>query len=298
MSQFSIRFLKFNTIAYPDVGALALEFAMENVSKRIVSIHSYQAELWLVIDDRNGCQKLANLEPDIRGLGTDPNWQLLAQFKGVQSCRFRVLWHYAAEQLQRVEDVRKGNDAYFQVRLQLFTGTRDPGETEEIQQCEWPRGGDGWPIIRIAESDWAATLASIRFTHPVMDRLPWPAMPPEFGRLQEWLERAWQDHRAGNHDGAMVSCYKAFDCLGFNVYGLDVDKKKTIEKLMETAEEEKREIVSNLILSLQKFFHLARHESKAPVALTHFDSQLALLCATTLLSYLAPYRRGTLTKVK
>ena len=117
-------------------------------------------------------------------------------------------------------------------------------------------------------------------------------MPPAFSRAERHLADAWKNHHTADHDGTLLSCYKAFECLGFDLYGDDaVTRRKLVEQLLEGVEPQKIAAVEDLMKSLQGFFHLGRHDRSAPVTLTHLDSQLAVACATIVMSYLAPQHK-------
>lgn len=291
MSQFSIGFIDVAPVSHPDKDALAFQCKVVNTSRRTVHILSCHFELWQVLDNEtNGARRIDALSGNIRERITGPAWQLIPVFQGEQESRMKLLWHYRPEQLQEIEDVRRGAPAVFQIRAELFTHVQPVRGGEEFYDCEVPRAETGTLLqFTVPESEWIHLLERIGFRHPALDRLAWPALPPAFSRSGLWLREAWTKHRRGEVDAAIAACYKAFDCLGFNLYGPGVDKKKTLEVLMDGAEPEKREIVMELLTQMGKFYHLARHESGPPVVLNDNDSQMAVVTATALLAYLGPY---------
>ena len=114
-------------------------------------------------------------------------------------------------------------------------------------------------------------------------------MPPAFSRSEKHLRDAWHRHRVGEFEGSLVACYKAFECLGFNLFKNDeIKRREVVDLLMDGVEGEKNEVVLQLLKTLQDFCHLARHERGDPISIRHEDSQLALICASAALSYLAP----------
>jgi hypothetical protein len=84
-----------------------------------------------------------------------------------------------------------------------------------------------------------------------------------------------------------MSCFKAFECLGFSITGVQIPRADALAHLMSGQEEAKREKVEALWESLTSFCHLGRHDRATPVHLTHGDGELAVVSTTLLLGYLA-----------
>jgi hypothetical protein len=84
-----------------------------------------------------------------------------------------------------------------------------------------------------------------------------------------------------------MSCFKAFECLGYSISGAQLTRSDVLADLMNGQEEEKREKIKALWASLSDYCHLRRHDKGAPVSLTHLDGELAVVSATILLRYLA-----------
>ena len=139
----------------------------------------------------------------------------------------------------------------------------------------------------VAQSDWVAILNEIGFKHMVLYEFPVLTLPPGFSRSETHLREAWGHHKAGRFGESFLACHKAFECLGFNLYGGKVNRTELLEQLMNGQEESKRKCIEILWGSLQAFFHLGRHERETPVHLNEADSEMALLTATALLGYLA-----------
>jgi hypothetical protein len=87
--------------------------------------------------------------------------------------------------------------------------------------------------------------------------------------------------------GTLMSCFKAFECLGFSVTGAQISRPDALAHLMSSVDEAKRKRVEGLWETLTSFWHLGRHDRGAPVQLTHADCELAVVSTTMLLSYLA-----------
>jgi hypothetical protein len=152
--------------------------------------------------------------------------------------------------------------------------------------------GSSYPIIlEIGVPEWISVLDQVGFKHTILHELPIPEFPPGFARPQEHLKKAWQHHFAGQEDEALASCQKAFESLGFNLYGVDdINRAEVLDRLFEGQEERKREAVLKIWTSLAGFFHLGRHEKGASLRLSKRDGELAVVLATELLNYMAQDR--------
>jgi len=147
------------------------------------------------------------------------------------------------EQLQQIENVRRGGKALFHLHARFVVQSIWPRLNELPQvthETETPGQEGGWPMrLEIAESDWSELLSKLKFRHPVMDRVPWPDLPPAFRRSQDHLDDAWSYYRRNDPAGTLVACHKAFECLGFDLMGKEVQRTEMLELLMDNAEPEK-----------------------------------------------------------
>jgi hypothetical protein len=84
-----------------------------------------------------------------------------------------------------------------------------------------------------------------------------------------------------------MSCFKAFECLGFSITGAPIPRADALAHLMCGQGKAKRKKIEALWDSLTSFCHLGRHDRAAPVQLTHGDGELAVVSTTLLLQYLA-----------
>ncbi|HET9742884.1 MAG TPA: hypothetical protein VFQ00_09045 [Terriglobales bacterium] len=220
---------------------------------------------------------------------------MIAEFKDQQRSRSRLLWHYTLEQLQEVERIRAGDKVIFHIyaRLTVEAIWTSPNHAAAVNfEIDTPGRRGGWPLqVEIAESDWIALLSQIKFRHPVLDRVPWPSLPPRFRRAEDHLNDAWRYLRTKEPAASLSSCYKAFECLGFDLFGKEVERKDVLDLLMSGAEAEKQQSVLAILRSLQNYFQLGRHEKRAPVHLSQADAQMAVVCTSTILAYLAPDER-------
>lgn len=280
--------MRYESLRQHSRGVLAIDLVMHHNIRRLARIYATEFELWIEIS--GGSRFLSVLRPDIRGEVTEQNVQILAEFRDTQQSRFRLLWHYTSEQLQEIEQLRKNGKVIFHLHARLSVQAVWPQSnqlTTSVQEFETPGREDGWPfLINVAESEWISLLSQIGFKHPVMDRLTWPALPPAFTRAESNLTDAWNYFRKGDPPGTLNSCYKAFECLGFDLFGKEVERKEVFDLLMAGAQPEKQRLILAMLRDLQNIFHLGRHDKAAPIVLTQADAQMAVACATVLLAYL------------
>lgn len=295
MSQFSLAFRKMHFMDGPAGDCIALDFEIENVARRTATILSQEFELWLVTNPSNYAKRLAVLGSDIRGRLTETGAQVTSKFGENQKSPMRLLWHFTPEQLQWIEEVRNGGDPVFELRGLVtvqFVTIQNFGDTSKHIEYEMPRGvTGGWPYqFPISESTWLALLDRIGFKHIIYTRLKWPVLPPAFQNSQRNLDDAWKHFREGQTDSVLVSCFKAFECLGFNLFADEkLQRRELIDLLMQGAQPEKRDAAHAILRNLQQFFHFGRHERGPKIDIDRNDAEMALVCATALLAYLGPY---------
>lgn len=276
--------------------AIVFHFRFRNDPGLHTRILGYQVELWQTSDTAgNGERRVGELRLDAQNEICGSHTKLNASLKPNEETPLRLIWVSSPEDLQKIEDHRAGLSPAFRIKPLLLVDARRPTQDPSEQWgrefgWEGPDCGNAWPmLVSIPDREWIALLDKLKFKHNTLDRLKWPALPPAFGRSEEHIAAAWQKHRTGNFDAALNSCYKAFDCLGFNLTGEKVERRDVLELLMDGAEPEKRAKVLEVLKALNSFFHLGRHESGAPVQVTYHDSQFAVTSTTVALSYLAQH---------
>lgn len=278
--------------APPGSSGIVFETVLENREPRTATIFSYDFELWLLRDMNAAVAKyLARLSPDFHA-------DFPGEFKPNVQKPLKLIWHYTPKQLQEVEEWRQDRNLTIEIRGHLLVASVWPGPsgTTQALSFQWEKpyqaaisGGGAYPIrISVPQSEWATLLSKIGFRHITLYELPMPSFPPGFARSESYLKEAWEHHWAGRRDEALLACFKAFECLGFNLYGeAKLDRQTFLERLMPGIEGHKRKVVEELWESLHEFFHLGRHERGQPIDLTHADTEMALIFATALLGYLA-----------
>jgi hypothetical protein len=286
--------LRFETISARNSG-IVFEFSVQNRASRTATIISQVYELWLPRDIRGSHSEFLSelsldLLPVARGQATyEPQEQRVLS----------LVWHYLPRQLQRLEDVRQGIQPNFEIRNLLGVNSQwlNPDRTPHaapvfLEETAFDGQTNSYPVrFKLDQAMWTQVLNEIGFRQIILHELPLPSFPPGFERAEQILKDAWDHHRAGREDGALQSCYKAFECLGFNLCGDKVERAAVLSRLMDGQEESKQRTIADLWDALNRFFHLGRHERTQAVNLFHRDGELAVVSATILLSYLA----GSLT---
>jgi hypothetical protein len=276
--------------------AVVFEMSLKNpTASFVIRLLRSDFHLWQATDlSANRLQYLAELKLDPRTTVTDPNHQMKLEYKPGDQSLFYAWWFATPDDIQKVEDFRDGKSPVFKIESHFVASkTFLVDGKPQSQSIDWdrPQSGNGWPLMKaIPDVEWLAVLDRLGFKHNTLDRLKWPSMPPAFARAEKHLSDAWRSHRTGDDDGCLTSCYKAFDCLGFDVLKNENGKpepKEVIKLLVAGAEPDKVKAVDELVRKFRVFCHLGRHDSDAPVKLTHADSQFAVASATTILSYLA-----------
>jgi len=273
------------------VGSILFECSLQNRRPRNATLIVQDYELWLLRDIHAGqVQFLSRLSLDLTSISTE------APTFSPQSFRpLKLLWHFTPNQLQQIEDARQGKEPHFEFRnrlvaqVQYLTADGRPhGDAHYTEESAHDFENNGYPIrFKIDHTTWAGILDDAAFRHIILQELPIPSFPPAFGRAETHLKEAWNHHRAGREDATLLSCFKAFECLGFSITGTQIPRADALAHLMSGTEEAKRKKVEALWETLTSFCHLGRHERGAPVPLTHRDGELAIVATTVLLSSLA-----------
>lgn len=196
--------------------------------------------------------------------------------------------------LQRIEDDRDGGNPALQMRVNLsvaaaWKGTGDTWQPTEIKWEQPMSSGGSYPILLdIVSSNWSKFLAAVGFRHLSLKRYSTVKMPAEFRVPEAHLLRGWDHHRNNRPEESLQCCFKAFEGLGFNLYNDDqMSRSDVIKKLLHGESQRKIDEVEKLLTAMTGFFHLGRHERGKSAGVTHKDSELALICASSLMSYFA-----------
>lgn len=283
------------SVTRPGNAGLVFEFLLENQAQRQATVQSYAFELW-TLKAMNSPQALflGPLSPD---LGVGATTELTFEPNGQKA--LNLVWHFSWKQLQEVEDWRNNTGPVFEFRNHVGVNSSLPrrdGQPPQPPSFLWEQifhsadsKSRGYPArIPVDVVTWTRLLDEIGFRHIIIQELPLPTFPPGFARPEDYLKEAWNHHRAGREDEALQCCYRAFECLGFNLYGDDELKRvELLRRILDTKEMAKKEAIEQIWTALHKFFHLGRHERGQVVKLSHNDGELAVVYATVLLKYLA-----------
>jgi hypothetical protein len=285
---FRINFLKLTPPKYPDQSGGAFEISLINAQGRRARLVSYAFELWYVVNRQtNGGIYLSDLQLDL-------NREFPARFDPEQRYDIRLNWHFTHEMLQEIEHHRDGENPLLQIRasLSVEAAWKDTGDKWQTPEIKWElpmSTGGAYPIfLDIASSDWSKFLADVGFRHLSLERYSTVNMPPEFRVPEAHLLRAWDHHRNNRPEESLQFCFKAFECLGFNLYNDDrMTRSDLIKKILDGESQRKVTEVEKLFTVMAGFFHLGRHEQGLPAGVTYKDSELALMCASSLMTYFA-----------
>jgi hypothetical protein len=199
-------------------------------------------------------------------------------------------------QLQKIEEMRKGNDLLLQVQFRCSAGKRvtspPPPMIADIVQpiMGVPGYSDGYCPFKVAQSDWVKILGELGYGDYFLMEIPLKGVP-EKRRMQKALEHlkaAWEHFEQGNDDETLGSCYKAFEYLAKKKKCKDPDQN-AFEKILENIPEvEKRRRLKLLMHDLCKFLSLGRHEpGTEKVILDERESEYAIILSQATLGYLA-----------
>ncbi len=273
------------------LGGIVFECSMQNRPHRNATLIVQEYELWLLRDSHGGqAQFLSRLSLDLTSISTEVPTFAPQSFRPL-----KLLWHFTPNQLHQIESLRQGKEPYFEFRSRLVAHVqylasdgRPHGSAHYAEESAYDSETNGYPIrFKIDHATWAGILDSVGFRDIILQELSIPSFPPAFGRAENHLKEAWNHHRAGREDAALMSCFKAFECLGFSITGTQISRADALAHLMNGIEEVKRKKVEGLWETLTSFCHLGRHDRGAPVQLTNADGELAVVSTTMLLSYLA-----------
>lgn len=144
-------------------------------------------------------------------------------------------------------------------------------------------------FAELERTQWAALMNKLGFRPRVLRDVSL-LVTPGFKRAAECVRDAWSAHRVNDRDKALQLCFKAFESLGFNLYGdADLDRGNLLKKILSTSDPVVLTQIAEFLKSFQNFLHLGRHEKGQQVRLSEAESKLAVLSTEIFLSYLEGY---------
>jgi len=282
--QFTFRGLR---VGIPRLPGMLFSFTIANPNPRISRIWSYNFELYQMIGP--ALAEIRFLGPLVANLPILPDW--LNDFHQSQERQCELVWNYDRKDIQKIEDARS-DDVHFEIKGNLLVASDYQGGAATRPEVAWdmPQLNNGYPIrLKIAQSDWVRLLDEMKFTHILLHEFPAPAYHPAFARSAAHWREAWEHHRKSEPDAALTECFKAFECLGFDLLGSLVSRRQLIQSLLAQEPASKQEKFLEMLEKIQDFMHLSRHAGTQPAKVNRDDSEMMLLCAASLLGYLSKH---------
>src|SRR6266478_5041119 len=211
-------------------------------------------------------------------------------FQQGQERQCELVWNYERKDIQKIEDARQ-DDVHFEMKGNLLVASDYKGGNVVPREVAWdcPQVNNAYPIrLQIAQSDWVRLLDEMKFTHILLHEFPAPAFHPAFARSAAYWTEAWNHHRKNEPDSALMSVFKAFECLGFELLGTtSADREQLVRSLLAHEPREKQDSFLEILGRLQIFMHLGRHAKGQPSRVNCNDSEMILLCSAAVLGYLS-----------
>ncbi|HWZ96682.1 MAG TPA: hypothetical protein VN025_02885 [Candidatus Dormibacteraeota bacterium] len=272
---------------------MLFHFTINNPHPRVSRIWSYNFELYHVTNPNS--MEIQFLGPLVPNLPFLPEW--FHDFQQSQERPCELVWNYERKHIQSIEDSRHG-DVFFEIKGNLLVASEYAGGAATQREVAWdsPYSNNAYPIrLKIAQSDWVSLLDEMKFTHILLHEFPAPAFHPAFARSAEHWREAWDHHRKNEPDSALMACFKAFECLGFELQGTTaVTRQQLVKSLLANEPTAKQDAFHDVLEKLTHFMHLGRHAKGHPSKVHRDDAEMILLCAASLLGYLSKqHARGS-----
>jgi hypothetical protein len=280
-------------VGIPRLPGMSFNFSITNPHARVSRIWSYNFALYHVPNP--AIADLQFLGPLVANSAFLPDW--LNDFPQSQVRPCELVWNYERKQLQSIEDSRNG-DIAFEIKGTLLVASDYASGAAAQREVAWdvPYLNNAYPIrLTIPQSDWVKLLDEMKFTHMLLYEFPAPAFHPAFARSAQHWREAWDYHRKNEPDSALMACFKAFECLGFELQGTTaVTRQQLVNLLLANEPPAKQEAFHEVLEKLTHFMHLGRHAKGHPSKVHRDDAEMILLCAISLLGYLSKqHSRGS-----
>jgi hypothetical protein len=280
-------------VGIPRLPGMSFNFSIANPHARVSRIWSYNFALYHVPNP--AIADLQFLGPLVANSAYLPDW--LNDFPQSQVRPCELVWNYERKQLQSIEDSRNG-DIAFEIKGSLLLASDYASGAATQREVAWdvPYLNNAYPIrLTIPQSDWVKLLDEMKFTHILLYEFPAPAFHPAFARSAQHWREAWDYHRKNEPDSALMACFKAFECLGFELQGTTaVTRQQLVKLLLANEPPAKQEAFHEVLEKLTHFMHLGRHAKGHPSKVHQDDAEMILLCAISLLGYLSKqHSRGS-----
>jgi hypothetical protein len=272
-------------VGIPRLPGMLFTFSISNPNPRVSRIWSYNFELYHVPNP--AAAEIQFLGPLVANLPFLPDW--LHDFQQSQERPCELVWNYEWKHIQNIEESRQG-DVHFEIKGNLLVASDYASGPAGNCEVAWdsPQLNYAYPIrLKIPQSDWVKLLDELKFTHILLYEFPAPEFHPAFARSAAHWKDAWNHHRKNEPESALMDCFKAFECLGFELTGSTVTRQQLVKSLFVNEPNSKQEAFLALLEKLQTFMHLGRHAGTHPAKIHRDDSEMILLCAASLLGYLS-----------
>ncbi len=284
-------------VGIPRLPGMLFHFTINNPNPRVSRIWSYNFELYHVTNPQTA--EIQFLGPLVANLPTLPDW--LTDFHHGQERPCELVWNYERRHIQGIQDTRQ-DDVHFEIKGNLLVASDYSSGATANREVAWdlPQSSFRHPIrLQIAQSDWVKLLDDMKFTHILLHEFPAPEFHPAFARSAAQWKEAWNHHRKNEPDSALMGCFKAFECLGFELTGTKLTRQQLVKALLDKEPDSKQEAFLAILEKLQDFMHLGRHAGSHPSKITRNESEMILLCAASLLGYLSKqHTRASVSQLK
>jgi hypothetical protein len=217
-SMLGIEFKKLYSVSHASQQILLFECSLSQREIRTSNVFNFDFQLWHRPTLSSGLSRfISPLYLDHQSEITDlqPNQEKL----------FRLFWPYSDEQLEYLDGRISGERPAFEIKGRLLVQSQYPasGNVPPRSYIQWesffsPPSFSGALFVEQDPAKWAELLTILNY-RPRVYRDVSMLHTPGFRRAKERIQNAWTEHRTGDHDGALQSCFTAFESLGFYLYG-------------------------------------------------------------------------------
>lgn len=284
-----IEFKKLYSVSPASQQILLFECSLSQRDIRTSNVFNFDFQLWHRASLSSGQSRF------ISPLYLDHQSEL-TDLQPHQEKLFRLIWPYSDDQLEYLDNRISGERPSFEIKGRLLVQSHYPASANAPPRShlQWepffsPPSFSGTFFVEQDPTQWAEVLTILNY-RPRIYRDVSMLRTPGFRRAKEHIQNAWIAHRTGDHDGALQSCFAAFESLGFYLYGQpDLNRGDLLKKILQNSDLVVQKQLMELLKVFQGFLHLGRHETGPPIKLTAAESKTAIICSEVFLSYLEGY---------
>lgn len=244
---------------------LRFQIEIKNDSNQKYNIQLLTGEVTLYKND--SAMGFATLNPFIYG-----HW-LLPTSTAIVAMNLDLTYR----QIEVIEELRKGNDVFFGLKLNILF--EDPSQTWGSlivsRETFVHRAGNGNKLM-ISQSEWVKMLNEMGYERLRIIELPIPEIPHGtiINTCVEFVEEALKKFNEGYYSDVLTDCRKAIE----NLKKVDIDLVTTLES------ESKAKKIKDIQNKLHQFLHLGPHEESKDY-INRRDAELALHITTSIIRY-------------